>query len=136
MAHVISIEEKIRLSEKQKADIVKRQKILAVRKVFQCTHCSLKCEKCGTQMETPASGQAAPKQLRVPYRFCESCSEEYTDYIDRLNGKGDPDCYWRNDLWLQSWRAWIDYQGTLDRYLKSREFVKLLNELRQINPHE
>jgi hypothetical protein len=136
MADIISIEEKIRLSEKQKAEIIKRQKIMAVRKVFQCTHCLLKCEKCGTQMDAPSAGQAAPKHVRIPYRFCESCSEEYIDYIDRLHGKGDPDCYWRNDLWLQSWKAWIDYQGAMDRYLKSREFVKLLNELRQINPHE
>ncbi len=136
MADIISIEEKLRLSQQQKADIVKRQKILAVRKVFQCTHCSMKCEKCGTQIDrsTPETGGSI--HLRVPYRFCESCSEEYIDYIERLKGKGDPDCYWRNDLWLRSWKAWIDYQGTMDRYMKSPEFVKLLNELRQINPHE
>ncbi len=135
MGEIISIEEKIRLSEKKRADIIRRQKILAVRKVFQCTHCTLKCEKCGTQIDRPAP-EAPPQSLRIPYRFCESCSEEYLDYIKRLRGKGDPDCYWRNDLWLQSWKAWIDYQGAMDRYLKSPEFVRLLNELRQINPHE
>ncbi len=136
MADVISIEEKIRLSEEKKAEIVKKQKILAVRKVFQCTQCALKCEKCGTQVDPPQAGRELPQKLRIPYRFCESCAEEYVDYVERLKGKGDPDCYWRNDLWLCSWKAWIDYQGAMDRYLKSQEFIRLLNELRQINPHE
>ena len=136
VADIISIEEKIRLSEKQKAEIMKRQKILAVRKVFQCTHCAIKCEKCGTQIDHSSARTVSPVNPRVPYRFCESCSEEYVDFIERLKGKGDPDCYWRNDLWIQSWKAWIDYQGAVDRYLKSSEFVRLLNELRQINPHE
>ena len=73
---------------------------------------------------------------RIPYRFCESCSEEYIDYIERLKGKGDSDCYWHNDDWLEIWKRWIDYQGVIDRYLKSKEFIQLVQELKDTKPDE
>jgi hypothetical protein len=73
-------------------------------------------------------------RLRVPYRFCASCSEEYIDYIERLKGGGDSECYWRNDEWLESWRRWIDYQGALDRFIRSKEFSRLLKELEETTP--
>ncbi|MBW2180598.1 MAG: hypothetical protein JRG81_09550 [Deltaproteobacteria bacterium] len=38
------------------------------------------------------------------------------------------DCYWHNAEWLDSWRKWIDYQASVDRYLKSKEFTKLIKE--------
>jgi hypothetical protein len=31
---------------------------------------------------------------------------------------------------MKIWRAWIDYQGAIDQYLKTREFERLLDELR------
>ena len=39
------------LSKEKKAGLIRKRKLLAVKKVFQCTHCSFKCEKCGTPME-------------------------------------------------------------------------------------
>lgn len=136
MAEIISIENRIKLSGEQKATLIRKQKILAVRKVFQCTHCSLKCEKCGTQIDASLSEQNRVDPHRVLYRFCESCAEEYVDYINRLKGEGDPDCYWHNEPWLDIWKTWIDYQGAIDRYLKSKEFTHLLNELRQTHPED
>jgi hypothetical protein len=129
VADVISLNKKLRFSAKQEAAVKKKQKIMAVQKVFQCTHCMLKCEKCGTQLEAEAPRAIGP--YRVPYRFCESCAEEYIDYIHRLKGAGDPDCYWRNEIWLTVWRTWIDYQGAVDRYMKTKEFVQLLHEIKQ-----
>jgi len=71
---------------------------------------------------------------RIPYRFCESCAEEYIDFIERLKGGGDPDRYWHNDAWLAVWKSWIDYQSSIDNYLKSKEFLKLLREMKQTTP--
>jgi hypothetical protein len=129
VADIISLNKKLQLSKEQKAAVEKKQKIMAVQKVFQCTHCMLKCEKCGTQLEDEAPRAIGP--YRIPYRFCESCAEEYIDYIQRLKGAGDPDCYWRNEIWLTVWRTWIDYQGAVDRYLKTKEFVQLMHELKE-----
>jgi hypothetical protein len=135
VAEIISLDNKLQISKHKKSELIRKRKLLAVRKVFQCTHCSFKCEKCSTQINTESTGAETDLLAgRIPYRFCESCSEEYLEYIARLQGQGDPECYWHNSEWLDLWQKWIDYQGALDRYMKSKGFVKLLNELKQTHP--
>ena len=134
-ADVISIDEKLQIAKGKKTELIRKRKLLAVKKVFQCTQCSFKCEKCGTQISVEK--QVEEKQelyVRIPYRFCGSCSEEYTEFIERLQGRGDPDSYWHNHDWADAWKKWIDYQGAIDRYTKSKEFLKLLKELKQTRP--
>ncbi|UCG05822.1 MAG: hypothetical protein JSV83_18210 [Desulfobacterales bacterium] len=137
MAEIISIDEKLDLSREKKEALIRKRKILAVQKVFQCTHCAFKCEKCGTQIEhAPEQTNQLSRDLRVPYNFCEACKEEYIDYIERLKGGGDPDCYWHNEAWIDAWRRWIDYQSSVDCYLKSKEFNELLQEFKQTRPEK
>jgi len=132
VANIIRFDNKLQHSKEKKAASITKRKLLAVQKVFQCTHCAFKCEKCGTQINPEERSQESEtSKVRVPYRFCDSCSEEYIDYIERLSGKGNPECYWHNEFWLESWRKWIDYQGVIDSYLKSKEFVQLLQELKE-----
>ena len=135
MADIIHLDAKLQHTKEKEAEIIRKRKILAVQKIFQCTHCAFKCEKCGTQISADEKSKIKEIHgLKVPYRFCESCSEEYTDYIQRLQGKGDPKYYWHNEAWLEIWRKWIDYQGVIDRYLKSKEFMRLLQELKETGP--
>lgn len=137
MAKIISLDDKLLRVEHQKRETARKRKLLAVKKVFQCTHCNFKCEKCGTQISDDESSQTVlPRNVRIPYRFCGSCAAEYIEYIDRLKGEGDPGCYWHNTEWLNLWQKWIDYQATLDRYMKSKEFLTLLKELKQAHPEE
>jgi hypothetical protein len=132
VADIISLDNKFALAKEKKAALTKRRKIRAVQKVFQCTQCALKCEKCGTQISPELREQYnSHGYTKVPYRFCESCMEEYIDFIERHKGSGDPNCYWRNEAWLKLWKCWIDYQGAIDSYLKSKEFKQLLQELKQ-----
>ncbi|MFZ1202287.1 MAG: hypothetical protein WAO07_19140 [Desulfobacterales bacterium] len=132
MADIISIDGKLSLSREKKDAIIRKQKIQAVRKVFQCTHCALKCEKCGTQI-SPAHGPNLTwgHESKIPYRLCESCAEECHDYFERRQGRGDPSNYWHNDAWFEVWGRWIAYQEAIDQYLKSKEFLQLLQELKQ-----
>ncbi len=135
MANIIELDKKLKHTKEKKAEIIRKRKILAVQKVFQCMHCAFKCEKCGTQIQPDEPRQQRSiSDLRVPYRFCESCAEEYIDYIERLKGRGDPEYYWHNEIWLEMWRKWIDYQGVIDTYLKSKEFKRLLAELKDTRP--
>ncbi len=137
MGDIISINNKLTLAKEKKAALIRRRKIQAVQKVFQCTQCAFKCEKCGTQIShDPPDQNENPRDIRVPYRLCDSCAEEYIDYIERHKGGGDPDSYWHNEAWLALWKGWIDYQGAIDRYLKSKEFTQLVQELRQPNTDE
>ena len=135
LADIISIDKKLDLAKDKKAVLIRRRKVLAVQKVFQCTHCALKCEKCGTQIEPAADPRKKyHRDLRVPYNFCQTCSEDYIDYIERLKGKGNEECFWHNDAWLDAWTKWIEYQSSIDRYIKSKEFRRLLDELKQTAP--
>ncbi len=135
MANIIELDKKLKHTKEKKAEIIRKRKILAVQKIFQCMHCAFKCEKCGTQIQPDEHHQQRSiSDLRVPYRFCESCAEEYIDFIERLKGRGDSEYYWHNDIWLEMWRKWIDYQGAIDTYLKSKEFRQLLEELKDTRP--
>jgi len=137
MGDIISINNKLTLAKEKKAALIRRRKIQAVQKVFQCTQCAFKCEKCGTQInQDPPDKKENLRDIRVPYRLCDSCADEYIDYIERHTGGGDPDTYWHNEAWLSLWKSWIDYQGAIDRYLKSKEFTQLVQELRQPNTDE
>ncbi len=132
MADVIAIDKKRKIKDKEHSDLIRMHKILAVRKIFHCTHCASKCEKCGSQIGLePLSGQATKPHPHIPYNFCEGCLEEYMDYVARLQGNGNPAYYWHNDAWLDIWQKWIHYQHAIDIYLKSKEFTQLLHELKQ-----
>ncbi len=135
MANVIPIDNRRQLAEDKKKEIIRKRKVLAVRKIFQCARCAFKCDKCGTQISGAQLNRASQEPSpSVPYRFCESCVEEYHDYIARQNGSGDDEFYWHNDAWIDEWRLWIDHQKAVDRYLKSTEFNRLLDEIKQIHP--
>jgi hypothetical protein len=128
MSKIISLDDKLQLSASQKAILERKRKIMMVRKVFQCTHCTSKCERCGVGLGS--ENQTNADYPQIPYRLCESCSEEYVDYINHLQGKGDAEAYWHNHAWMKIWQTWIEYQGAIDQYLQSKEFRKLLDELR------
>ncbi|RJQ57275.1 MAG: hypothetical protein C4530_12855 [Desulfobacteraceae bacterium] len=137
VAEIISLNGKLQIAKEKKNEQVRQRKLQAIRRVFQCTHCSIKCEKCGTSIDSDRSGvEKDAEGIRIPYRFCTSCAEEYTAYVDRLKGQEDPDCYWHNEEWLDIWQKWIDYQGSIDRYTKSKAFLRLLKEMRQTPPDE
>jgi hypothetical protein len=132
MADIISLNTKLQLSQDKRDALIRKRKILAVQKVFQCTHCAQKCEKCGVHTELTSESRIDHNHsIGCPYRFCDSCREEYIDFILRLKGGGDPACYWHNDAWFESWRRWLDYQAAMDRYVKTPEFFQLIQELKQ-----
>ena len=136
MADIISIDKKLAFVKIKKEAVIRRRKIQSVRKTLQCTQCAFKCERCGIQIDPDSHNEARQDQPIIPYRFCGSCREEYIDYIQCLKGHDDPKAYWHNEAWMDLWRCWINYQSALDGYLKSKEFLTLMDELKQIEPDE
>jgi hypothetical protein len=134
MADIISLENKFQEVRDKKVADDRRRKLQAVRSVLQEAKGILTCEKCHHVLGDEALHRE--RDLRVPYLFCGSCAEEYIDYIERLQGRGDEACYWRNRQWFDIWKRWIEYRGAIDTYLRSKEFRRLLEELKQVGPFE
>ena len=133
MSKIISFNKR-RIDKKEKTGKEKKElKILAVQKIFQCIRCAFKCEKCGANVEFDATpDDSKTSTFHIPYNLCEECREEYIAYILFQKGKKDPNDYWRNDQWATLWEKWIDYQGAMDNYLKSRGFKQLIHEFNEI----
>ncbi len=126
MADIISFDEKVRDTKEKDVDRIRERKMRTLRQVLHSRAPDI-CERCHIQL--PSKNMPADQQLRVPYRFCEGCSEEYVDYIERLQGKAKADHYWQNDVWLETWRRWIDFRSVMDRYSKTKAFTRLVREL-------
>ncbi len=131
MADIISICDKLaQVRDRQSASRDKRKR-LAVQQMYQCAGCSAVCERCSAPVTTGCSCETGKdRDPRIPYRFCEDCAEEFVDYIDRLQGRGDDTLYWRNDAWMEIWATWINHRAALDRHFRSKEFARLLEELK------
>ncbi len=127
MSKIIPLDDKMKSTAAQKAAEVRKQKLKAAFKFFQCSQCLSKCERCGIAIE--GSPLKTDDQPRIPYHFCYSCAEEYIQYIKCLQGQGDQTEYWHNQNWLKVWQTWIEYQGAKDQYLRSKEFRRLMDEL-------
>jgi len=134
VADIISICDKRDRTKLQKEAKRDRRKQRAIEHLFRRSCCAAECEKCGLPVAEACSAQGCGKtnDHRVPYRFCDDCKEEFVDYIERLKGRGDRDCYWRNEAWLEVWSTWINHRAALDRHARSKEFTRLLQEVKDI----
>ncbi len=130
MADIIEFGRKAEDLKSERENTIRQRKIEALRKIFQCTRCIVKCSKCGAQVEP--QGDACNK-FAVPYTFCKSCQDEYQEYRNRTDGH-PPDalCYWHNSSWIQVWETWLEHQKALDRYRQSKEFLQLLDEVEEL----
>lgn len=125
MNKVIDIEDRLKLEQKKKFKVDKAKKLEAVRKVLQCTRCLARCHKCGVQFDT----DSMYKRYQGPYRFCESCQEEYLEFVRLKEEGGESPFYWHNQEWQGMWQTWLDYQTALKVYGESSEFIDLVREM-------
>ncbi len=131
MAEIIEFGKKAQDLRSVKDLSLRQRKIEALKKIFQCTRCMLKCAKCGAQLD--GSGTEDSGRFAMPYAFCGNCSEEYEEYRQRLKSdQAAPRFYWHNDIWMQVWKSWLEHQKLLDRYRQSKEFLQLLDEVEEL----
>jgi hypothetical protein len=131
MADIISICDKLaQAKDKQSASCDKRKR-RAMQQMYQCAGCAMVCERCSAPITAGCSCKSDQVQdRRIPYRFCENCAEEFVDYIERLQGRGEETLYWRNEAWMEVWATWINHRAALDRHFRSKAFARLMDELK------
>jgi hypothetical protein len=134
MAEIISFDNRRQKAEDRIQAQARRRKFEAVRRMLRCTHCGSKCLKCGAPIGPENQPARRASALRIPYRFCDPCAEEYVEYVYRLKGRDRSERYWQNDQWLEAWGRWIEYQNSMDQYVRSREFLRLVKELKPTTP--
>jgi len=130
MADVIEFDKKCQDLKSSRDTLLRQRKIEALRKIFQCTRCMLKCAKCGTQLE---SDMQESSKYATPYTFCRNCFDEYHEYRERVEkNQSNPKYYWHNDVWMKVWESWLKHQKVLDQYRQSKEFLQLLQEVEDL----
>ena len=131
MADIISICDKLAQAKDKQSVSRDKRKRLAVQQMYQCAGCAAVCERCGAPSTTGCNCQPEqPQDRRIPYRFCEDCAEEFVDYIERLQGRGEKGLYWRDEAWMEVWATWINHRAALDRHFRSKGFTRLLEEMK------
>ncbi len=106
----------------------KKKRLDAFRITLQCSSCPMKCAKCGSPLEGPESKIIS---AALPLGLCQGCWEEYRLY-DRMTSLPNPvegQDYYHNQEWTGVWKAWLEYQRSLQQYRKSKEFLRLVDEL-------
>jgi len=130
MADIIEFGKKAEHLKSERETYIRQRKIEALRKIFQCTRCMVKCARCGAQIESQADECS---KFAAPYNFCRSCRQEYEEYRARSGGnQADSDCYWHNSAWMRVWETWLQHQKVLDQYRQSKEFLQLMDEVERL----
>ncbi|MBI9083700.1 MAG: hypothetical protein JEZ11_08880 [Desulfobacterales bacterium] len=128
MADIIPLGTKLDEAQLRRAARRTKQKVRMTESVLRQTHDTGTCEKCGILRE-PRVTNTAEHKISIPYGFCAVCAGEYADFIDRIQGGGNPERYWQNATWRESWKRWIDYQGSMHSFKASKEFRRLVQEI-------
>jgi hypothetical protein len=130
MADIIEFCRKVDDLKSERDGSLRQRKIEALRRIFQCTRCVMRCSKCGTHLESEAEEQS---KYAAPYTFCKNCQEEYEEYRERVGGsRSISPYYWHNEKWMKVWESWLEHQEHIDHYRQSKEFLQLLEEVEQL----
>ena len=131
MDKIVNLEERIEDREKKKQLKQYRGKIETLKKIIQCTSCHFKCAMCGLQMEARGSSREA-HLAPIGLNLCESCRDEFDDFLSISRGVNRSDIFWHNQEWKDMWSAWLKYRKSINTFMDSPEFRLLLEE---INSH-
>ena len=128
MDKIVNLGERIENREKKKQLKQYRGKIETLKKIIQCSSCHFKCAMCGLQMEARVSSREV-HLAPIGMIFCESCRDEFEDFLSISRGVNRSDIFWHNQEWKDMWSAWVKYRKSINTFMDSPEFRLLLKEI-------
>jgi len=96
----------------------------AVGRLIRCGGCRMRCARCGYGL-----GEEAHPVVELGLLLCPVCHAEYKSFARRKEGVKNPEVYWQNEAWQETWEAWLAFQKALLGYRQSKEFARLMAEL-------
>ena len=127
MEKVVDLKDLIESANKRKQTEKYRGKIQSALKVMQCASCRFRCAMCGLYREIDESSKKPASALE--FAFCETCQEEFDDYLAQSKGEKRSEVLWHNKDWENMWTAWLNYRRSIFCFRNSHEFKLLLKEL-------
>jgi hypothetical protein len=100
-----------------------RRKAQAVAAALACGLCPHRCAYCGLPIEDPVFSLRS-----APYPFCDPCREEYLAFLRYQEGITDHVEYWHTEAWAAMWRSWLEHMKAGERFRRSPEFLRLMQE--------
>ncbi len=128
MDKIVNIRQRIEDRKQRERREQQLEKMETIQKVAQCTACHFRCAMCGvhlTAADTPCQASSSPDGLM----FCESCGQEFDDFMAISKGEKRPEVFWHNAEWFNMWSAWLDYRESISDFVNSAEFKCILEEI-------
>jgi hypothetical protein len=128
MDNIVDICQRIETKKRQEKAEKHRDKLEAIQKVIQCSGCHFRCAMCGHH--TNAKGASKdPRSPSLSFTLCETCKEEFEDYLSVRQEEKAPGVSWHNREWIDMWSAWLNYRRAIQGFVNSSEFRQLMEDL-------
>jgi hypothetical protein len=128
MNKILNITNKLEDKKRKQQKKIHRGKMETLQRIVQCSSCHFKCAMCGYHLST-ADSPNAPSSSPSNFYLCESCRDEFREYMKMTSGKKESDIFWHNREWMKLWSAWFDFQQAIKEFKNSVEFEQLIEEL-------
>lgn len=129
MKNIISIRERIEIKKQKEQIEHHRRKATAIQKVVQCPSCQLSCAMCGHHLSVAEA--SSDSSITSKHTLCESCRDEFKDYLAISIGNNLPKVFWHNKEWKNMWSAWLNYRQAIAGFMNSDEYKLLVEELEE-----
>ena len=128
MDKILNITDRLEDKKRKRNEKSHRQKAEALQRIVRCSSCRLSCAMCGSHFDVPDT--VCPPASSYPdiLPLCDSCGEEYNDFMAISEGKKGSDIFWHNAEWVSLWASWLEYHKAIEGFMNSKEFNKLLKK--------
>ena len=104
-----------------------RQKAEALQRIVRCSSCQLSCAMCGSHFDVPDT-VCPPAPPYPEITLCDSCREEYNDFMSVSKGKKGSDIFWHNTEWVNLWASWLEFHKAIEGFRNSKEYRELIKK--------